>query len=212
MAALETPVACCAPLGAPALDEEEALATAELFKALADPARVRIVNLLATSAEPVCACELVRAARPRPADGLPPSEEADRRGPARAGAARQVGLLLAEARRRREARGRRRPERSVLLMSTTADELREEVRRRYAESARAVTEGSGGCGCGSGECCAEAGATARASSRRSTTPSSAASSPTRPCSPRSAAATRPRSPTCTRARSCSTWARAAGST
>jgi arsenite methyltransferase len=38
-------------------------------------------------------------------------------------------------------------------MSTTADELREEVRRRYAESARAVTEASGGCGCGSGSCC-----------------------------------------------------------
>jgi arsenite methyltransferase len=45
-----------------------------------------------------------------------------------------------------------------LLMSTTADELREQVRRRYAESARAVTEGSGECGCGSGECCSEAGA------------------------------------------------------
>jgi SAM-dependent methyltransferase len=43
-------------------------------------------------------------------------------------------------------------------MSTTADELREQVRRRYAESARAVTEGSDGCGCGNGECCAEAGA------------------------------------------------------
>jgi arsenite methyltransferase len=42
-------------------------------------------------------------------------------------------------------------------MSTTADELREEVRRRYAESARAVTEGSGECGCGSGECCTEGG-------------------------------------------------------
>jgi SAM-dependent methyltransferase len=42
-------------------------------------------------------------------------------------------------------------------MSTTADELREEVRRRYAESARAVTEGTEGCGCGSGECCAEDG-------------------------------------------------------
>ena len=42
-------------------------------------------------------------------------------------------------------------------MSTTADELREEVRRRYAESARAVTEGSDGCGCGGGECCTEAG-------------------------------------------------------
>jgi len=39
----------------------------------------------------------------------------------------------------------------VLLMATTADEIREEVRRRYAESARAVTERSGGCG--SGACC-----------------------------------------------------------
>src|ERR1044072_829070 len=36
--------------------------------------------------------------------------------------------------------------------STGADQLREEVRRRYADSARAVTEGSG-CGCGSGSCC-----------------------------------------------------------
>jgi ubiquinone/menaquinone biosynthesis C-methylase UbiE len=42
-------------------------------------------------------------------------------------------------------------------MATTADELREQVRRQYAVSARAVAEGSGGCGCGSGECCAEAG-------------------------------------------------------
>jgi SAM-dependent methyltransferase len=43
----------------------------------------------------------------------------------------------------------------VLLMSTTADELREEVRRRYAESALRVTGESGGCGCGSGSCCAD---------------------------------------------------------
>jgi arsenite methyltransferase len=44
----------------------------------------------------------------------------------------------------------------VLLMARTADELREEVRRRYAESARAVTKGSGAdCGCGSGSCCAD---------------------------------------------------------
>jgi arsenite methyltransferase len=41
----------------------------------------------------------------------------------------------------------------VLLMATSADQLREEVRRRYAESARAVTEGSADCGCGSGSCC-----------------------------------------------------------
>ena len=40
-------------------------------------------------------------------------------------------------------------------MATATDELREEVRRRYAESARAVTEGSSGCGCGSSSCCAD---------------------------------------------------------
>src|SRR5262249_19644753 len=51
-------VPCCAPLGATALDDEAAAATAELFRALADPARVRIVNLIATSDEPVCACNL----------------------------------------------------------------------------------------------------------------------------------------------------------
>jgi arsenite methyltransferase len=42
----------------------------------------------------------------------------------------------------------------VLLMATTADELREEVRRRYAESARAVTDGSAA-SCGGGGCCAD---------------------------------------------------------
>ena len=45
-------------------------------------------------------------------------------------------------------------------MTTTADDLREEVRRRYAESARAVTEATGGCGCGSGSCCSESDADA----------------------------------------------------
>jgi ArsR family transcriptional regulator, arsenate/arsenite/antimonite-responsive transcriptional repressor len=51
---------CCAPLNAEVLSDEEATATAELFKALADPARVRIVNLLATSeGEPVCICHLI---------------------------------------------------------------------------------------------------------------------------------------------------------
>ncbi|HEY7729504.1 MAG TPA: metalloregulator ArsR/SmtB family transcription factor [Gaiellaceae bacterium] len=53
------PVTCCAPLAAPALSEQEAKATAELFRALGDPARVRLVNLLATAGEPVCMCELI---------------------------------------------------------------------------------------------------------------------------------------------------------
>ena len=51
-------IGCCAPLAASTLSEEEAEATAELFKALGDPARVRIVNLLATSDGAVCACDL----------------------------------------------------------------------------------------------------------------------------------------------------------
>jgi ArsR family transcriptional regulator len=54
----ELPVICCVPLAAPALTAEEAEATAELFRALADSARVRIVNVLATSDEPVCVCNL----------------------------------------------------------------------------------------------------------------------------------------------------------
>jgi ArsR family transcriptional regulator len=52
-------LACCAPLAAPVLDEAEAEATAAVFHALADPARVRIVNALATTGKPVCVCELV---------------------------------------------------------------------------------------------------------------------------------------------------------
>jgi ArsR family transcriptional regulator len=51
------PAACCAPLGAPRLSDDQAEATARLFKALADPHRVRIVNLLATSPDRVCVCE-----------------------------------------------------------------------------------------------------------------------------------------------------------
>ena len=48
---------CCRPLGARTLSDEEAQATAAIFRALSDPARIKILNLLATSGEPVCACE-----------------------------------------------------------------------------------------------------------------------------------------------------------
>jgi ArsR family transcriptional regulator, arsenate/arsenite/antimonite-responsive transcriptional repressor len=54
----DTAIVCCAPLDAPALSDAEVEATAELFSALADPARVRIVNALATSSEAVCVCHL----------------------------------------------------------------------------------------------------------------------------------------------------------
>jgi ArsR family transcriptional regulator len=53
-------IECCVPLSAAALSDGEAEATAELFKALGDPSRVRIVNVLATSdGEPVCVCDLI---------------------------------------------------------------------------------------------------------------------------------------------------------
>ncbi|HSL12497.1 MAG TPA: metalloregulator ArsR/SmtB family transcription factor [Actinomycetota bacterium] len=57
---LEQPAAaCCAPLGADELSDTDAVATASLFKALADPHRVRIVNGLATARGSVCVCDLV---------------------------------------------------------------------------------------------------------------------------------------------------------
>jgi ArsR family transcriptional regulator, arsenate/arsenite/antimonite-responsive transcriptional repressor len=54
-------ISCCAPLATPAISEEEAEATATLFRALADPARVKIVNLLARTDGPVCVCEFTPA-------------------------------------------------------------------------------------------------------------------------------------------------------
>ena len=52
-------IACCAPLGASVLSDEEALATAEIFRSLGDASRVRIVNLLATRPDPLFVDELV---------------------------------------------------------------------------------------------------------------------------------------------------------
>jgi ArsR family transcriptional regulator len=52
-------ISCCAPLAGPPLSDEDAEATAAVFRALADPTRVRIVNMLAASEEPVCVCEFV---------------------------------------------------------------------------------------------------------------------------------------------------------
>jgi len=53
------PVACCTPVVAPDITLDQAETLVSIFKALADPHRVRIVNLLANAAEPVCVCELM---------------------------------------------------------------------------------------------------------------------------------------------------------
>ena len=57
----ELPVACCSPLGAPGLDNDAAAATATLFKALGDPQRIRLVNLLTNAGEAVCVCDITEA-------------------------------------------------------------------------------------------------------------------------------------------------------
>jgi ArsR family transcriptional regulator len=54
----EGAVTCCAPLAAPVLSDDEAEATAAVFRALSDAARVKIVNVLATQGEEVCICDL----------------------------------------------------------------------------------------------------------------------------------------------------------
>src|SRR5829696_869503 len=52
------PAPCCTPPGTPSVSEPEAETYAAWFKALADPTRIRILNLLAASDEPVCVCDI----------------------------------------------------------------------------------------------------------------------------------------------------------
>ena len=54
-------LACCRPLGCASLSDDEAIETARLFKALADPARVKILNLLVSGGEGACVCDLTDA-------------------------------------------------------------------------------------------------------------------------------------------------------
>lgn len=49
--------ACCAPISQAGLSAEDAERSAARFRVLGDPARVRIVNLLATGGA-VCVCDL----------------------------------------------------------------------------------------------------------------------------------------------------------
>lgn len=51
---------CCQPVTAGVLDENDAEELAAMFKALADPARLRLLSMVASaSAGEVCACDLV---------------------------------------------------------------------------------------------------------------------------------------------------------
>ena len=53
------PVRCCAPLGQSALSDDDAAQLEQVFKALADRHRVKILNrLLSADGEAVCVCDL----------------------------------------------------------------------------------------------------------------------------------------------------------
>jgi ArsR family transcriptional regulator len=54
-----SPAASCVPVANAKMSRHDAEATAAVFKALADPARVRVLNLLAGTGEPVCVCHLI---------------------------------------------------------------------------------------------------------------------------------------------------------
>jgi ArsR family transcriptional regulator len=59
MATSLPPIQCCAPLGEPALTDEEAKELEVVFKALADRHRVKILNhLISADGEAVCVCDL----------------------------------------------------------------------------------------------------------------------------------------------------------
>ncbi len=57
------PAECCPAIAAAPVGDAEAGLTAALFKALSDPHRIRIVNLLANSPEPVCVCDITAVVR-----------------------------------------------------------------------------------------------------------------------------------------------------
>ncbi len=61
-AALEPAVqeaGCCGEIVLPNLSEEQARQYSEWFKVLADPTRLRILNLLSRNEEPLCVCDIV---------------------------------------------------------------------------------------------------------------------------------------------------------
>jgi ArsR family transcriptional regulator len=50
---------CCGAIALSTLTEDQAQQYAEWFKVLADPTRLRILNLLARNAKPLCVCDIV---------------------------------------------------------------------------------------------------------------------------------------------------------
>jgi ArsR family transcriptional regulator len=55
---VKTIEACCSPISASVLTEDEAEELAAAFKVLADPARLRLLSIIASADDECCACDL----------------------------------------------------------------------------------------------------------------------------------------------------------
>jgi ArsR family transcriptional regulator, arsenate/arsenite/antimonite-responsive transcriptional repressor len=51
--------ACCVPVASPDITKEQTEGLSAVFKALADPNRVQIVNMLFNADQPVCVCDFM---------------------------------------------------------------------------------------------------------------------------------------------------------
>ena len=91
-----TPVACCTPVADPGITDEQATTLAAVFKALADPSRLRIVNLLANAPASLCVCDFVPHLGLSQGDGQLSFEEAARGRASRARTTWHLGLLLTQ--------------------------------------------------------------------------------------------------------------------
>ena len=198
----------------PDVERETAERMARVAKALGDPIRLQLVDVLRKHAGKVCVCELVPlfdVSQPTVSHHLKVLREAGLVDSERRGlwayyyvlpdALAEFGAWVTGSAPE--------PLRSLPM----SDDIHEIVRERYAAAAREAAAGAqpgivGGCG--EGGCCAPSEAVFGGDlyDARPT----AAGCPRRPCSPAWAAATPPRSPSCARARWCSTSARAAAST
>ena len=85
---------CCEPVVYPDVEREQAARMAEVAKALGDPIRLQLVDVLRKHAGKVCVCELVPLFDISQPTSEPPPQEAARGRHRRLRAPRPVGLLL----------------------------------------------------------------------------------------------------------------------
>ncbi|MGR6999720.1 hypothetical protein ACU686_19025 [Yinghuangia aomiensis] len=199
------------------LDADTAATYASWFKALADPTRVRLVNLLAVERRPMRRRRDRRALRGRAVHRLAPPQAARRRAVRHRRATRHLRVLpgerelpvpLPDCRRRRHGSPRPDPVGRALRGDDMSDENPDTadviatIRNRYAAAATRAAAGKP----------SSIRAPAVSSVPDSTTPTTSSRPPPPRRRPASDAAIRSPSPTCTKARPFSTSGRAPDST